>query len=136
MPVAKEHLSCNAAHHTLSPDNLSEIMDEERQKALTGDPASAEPPDDLDSYERDLEEPSTRAQILDHVLEENTTNVERPGDPLLIDSEEIGVLKLQVSITKRLPTHASDLESQRLATMLTSGQAIFRPACESQRQDG
>ena len=73
---------------------------EERHKSLTEDSVNKELPEDLAIIDRYLEEPSTRAEILHHVLAENPTNAQRPGHPLLIDSEEMDVLKQQVHITK------------------------------------
>ncbi|KAH8768856.1 hypothetical protein F5883DRAFT_643529 [Diaporthe sp. PMI_573] len=66
---------------------------EECQEPLTEESVNKELPEDLSICDRDLEEPSTRAGILHHVFKENPTNTRRPDPPLLIDSEEIGVLK-------------------------------------------
>jgi hypothetical protein len=82
---------------------------EERQKHLTEDSVNKDLPEDLAIIDRYLEEPSTRADILHHLLTDNPTNTQRPDPPLLIDSEEIGVLKRQVRTTEQdmtaLTTH-------------------------------
>jgi hypothetical protein len=84
------------------PENLPgdpEIMDipEQCHKPLTEGLADGERHEHI--FDRHLVDPSIRAEVLHRVLTENPTNERCPGHPLLIDSEEIDVLKQQVSIT-------------------------------------
>lgn len=82
---------------------------EERHKPLTKEPPHAEHPEDLASFDRDLEKSRTRAEILHSVLTENPTNTQRSEPPFLIDSEEIGVLKQHV--------HTTDLNEEDMTAL-------------------
>lgn len=73
---------------------------EKRQNPLIEAPVDADP-EDLAIFDKGLEEPNTRAEIFHHVLTENPTKTQRPDPPLLIDSEEIDVLKQEVHITEQ-----------------------------------
>ncbi|KAJ0100746.1 hypothetical protein J7T55_004257 [Diaporthe amygdali] len=81
-----------------------DIMDilEEDHEALTEGRTNAGRPghSGLPCLDRDLEEPSSRAEILHEGFRENQDNAERPEHPPLIDSEEIHELKQQASITE------------------------------------